>query len=598
MGKKAAKAVLLSLSAMCQSEEQEAKIPRPRLHKLVIKNFRCIGSVPVEIDLDEIVVLVGPNNVGKSSILRAYEVVMSHGSKQGDLSLDDFPNNTVNPNALPEIELQTVVFNNAPGEKWIETDPNTDEMLVRERWTWNAPGKPVRQGWDVSVKNWSEKVPWGAPNVANSNRPLPHRVDAFASPDDQATEILKLLQQYIKDRVKQLSSDDSEDESDYTKLLNSIRTIQKQIVEETQEQVSAVESELSTLIARVFPDYKVEFDAKPEDDLEKSISLFKGSPELRMGPSDGFRSNVSRQGSGARRTLLWTALQIIAEAESKNKEGENERPHVLLMDEPEICLHPSAIRKACSVLYDLPSAGRWQVMITTHAPAFIDFTRDNTTIVRVERNNNSIKGTTIFRPKQIKLGDDDKENLKMLNLCDPYVAEFFFGGRTVIVEGDTEYSAFKLAIESNPNKFKDVHIVRARGKATIASLVKILNHFGSSFSILHDSDLPTTTKKTGELMTNPAWSTNQKILDAVKNKSDDVEVRLLASIPNFELAYLGDSIKTEKPYNALTQAKNKPEVFGIIVDLLESLVDFNKNPPANCIEWSEISNLTEAVKDI
>ena len=68
---------------------------RPRLHKLVVKNFRSIGASPVEIELDDIVVLVGPNKVGKSSILRAYEIVMQQGSKEGRLIIDDFPNGVV-----------------------------------------------------------------------------------------------------------------------------------------------------------------------------------------------------------------------------------------------------------------------------------------------------------------------------------------------------------------------------------------------------------------------------------------------------------------------------------------------------------------------
>jgi len=55
-------------------------VPRPRLTKLIIKNFRTIGSNAVTIDLDDIVVLVGANNAGKSSILRAYEVAMNSGS--------------------------------------------------------------------------------------------------------------------------------------------------------------------------------------------------------------------------------------------------------------------------------------------------------------------------------------------------------------------------------------------------------------------------------------------------------------------------------------------------------------------------------------
>ena len=63
----------------------EKEQPRPRITKLIVKNFRCIGKKPVEIELDDIVVLVGPNNVGKSSIIRAYEIVMSEGSKEGSL---------------------------------------------------------------------------------------------------------------------------------------------------------------------------------------------------------------------------------------------------------------------------------------------------------------------------------------------------------------------------------------------------------------------------------------------------------------------------------------------------------------------------------
>jgi putative ATP-dependent endonuclease of OLD family len=70
-----------------------------------------------------------------------------------------------------------------------------------------------------------------------------------------------------------------------------------------------------------------------------------------MGPNGGYQSTIDRQGSGARRTLLWAALRYISETSSTN-----ERPHVLLLDEPELCLHPNAVREACRVLYDLPTS--------------------------------------------------------------------------------------------------------------------------------------------------------------------------------------------------------------------------------------------------
>ncbi|WP_063898764.1 AAA family ATPase [Paenibacillus riograndensis] len=153
---------------------------RPRLKQLIIQNFRGIGNHPVTIELDKIVVLVGPNNVGKSSILRAYEVAMSEGSNEAILLQDDFPGGVVHHESLPMIELHTVVQDHAPGARWIHTDSLTQEKVVKERWTWAAPGAPKRQGFDVEKNIWAEDaVPWGAPNVANYNRPKPHRVDAF-----------------------------------------------------------------------------------------------------------------------------------------------------------------------------------------------------------------------------------------------------------------------------------------------------------------------------------------------------------------------------------------------------------------------------------
>src|SRR6185312_13668913 len=145
-------------------------VKKPRLTKLIIKNYRCIGSNPVEIDLNDIVVLVGSNNVGKSSILKAYELAMSQGSGKADLRIEDFPNNVIDENNLPEIEIHTIVYDNSPGDKWIDTLKN-GEYLVRERWIWSGEGKPKREGWDVEQGTWSANVPWGAPNVANSRRP-------------------------------------------------------------------------------------------------------------------------------------------------------------------------------------------------------------------------------------------------------------------------------------------------------------------------------------------------------------------------------------------------------------------------------------------
>ena len=572
--------------------------PKPRLVKLIIKNFRCIGSTPVTIDLNEIVVLVGPNNTGKSSILRAYEVAMSEGSKEAELTIEDFPSGKIEEGKFPEIELHTIVYDNSPGENWLLLQPN-GENHVKEKCTWKAPGKPQRQGFHKDKQDWDDARPWGAPNVANSRRPEPHRIDAFAKPEEQTSQIISILKAVIEGRVKSFKnpqSENTEEVSPFDKLLLSIKEIQKTIVAESEAEISKVQKELTEEVSKVFPNYEIKFDAKAEDELEKTISLFKANPQLLMGHKDGYLSSVELQGSGARRTLLWTALKIISE--NKSKQNNNTRTHILLIDEPEICLHPTAIRDACNVLYNLPSTGNWQVMVTTHSPIFVDFSRDNTTIVRVDKNSvGDIESTTVFRPDTVRLDVDDKKNLKMLNLCDPYVAEFFFGGKSIIVEGDTEYTAFKHIIAKKPEDYRDVHIIRARGKATIISLVKILNHFGSNYSVLHDTDTPKIQTKNGE-QTNGAWTTNQNILDAINSKPIANKVRLLASLPNFEKAYFDEEVKNEKPYNALQTLETSPTLFAKVEKLHKALIDHEAALPDNCIEWSSLVELENNVNSL
>jgi len=571
--------------------------PRPRLAKLTIRNFRCIGASPVVVHLDDIVVLVGPNNVGKSSVLKAYEVIMSEGSKEGELTIDDFPAAKVDASRLPEIELDTIVFDNSPGEEWIETTPD-GEKLVREKWTWSAPGKPTRRGYNVKLARWAsdddpEKVPWGAAGVANSRRPQPHRVDAFASPDDQSRAVVKLLMSALQERVKAYQAVPGDGTlSEFGVLLGKVVELQKKIVAESNSQIDAIESALTTQIDRVFPGHKVVFDARPEDGLDKAVSLFKADAQLLMGPADGHLSTLDRQGSGARRTLLWVAIRLLAEAGASKKSAGIQRPFVLLLDEPEICLHPGAIREACDMLYGLPQVtGNWQVMVTTHSPCFVDFARDHTSVVRVERTpSGDVTGTTIFRPKAANFDGDDRSLLKLLNACDPYVAEFFFGGRSVLVEGDTEYAALKYVIANDPQRYGVVHVVRARGKATLIALVKILNQFGAPYSVLHDSDRPTYTKS-GMATKNPAWALNEGIRREVSKAC--VKTRLVASLPTFEPAYLGEQARSEKPYNALRVLRSEGDALRRVSALLSALVDFDQPLPTGATDWSSLDELEQ-----
>ncbi|MGB9103408.1 MAG: ATP-dependent endonuclease, partial [Terriglobales bacterium] len=175
---------------------------------------------------------------------------------------------------------------------------------------------------------------------------------------------------------------------------------------------------------------------------------------------------------------------------------------------------------------------------------------------------------------------------------DPYVGEFFFGGRTLIVEGDTEYSAFRHVASKFPGEYRSIHIVRARGKATIVAVLKILNQFGSSFAVLHDSDLP----KNRKGQTNSAWTLNERILAEYNKRPKKEECRLVASLKNFESAYLGAEARDDKPYNAVNELNSNLDAFARVKTLLDALVDVTKPLPEGCTEWHNITELEGALK--
>ena len=99
-----------------------------RLVRMHVKNIGCIGNDGLTVDLDDIVCLVGANNAGKTTVLRAYELAV----KQLELKPEDF-NRNANKNPA-SVELWVHIPEKAANidEKWKEA--SDDLLLVRSKW--------------------------------------------------------------------------------------------------------------------------------------------------------------------------------------------------------------------------------------------------------------------------------------------------------------------------------------------------------------------------------------------------------------------------------------------------------------------------------
>jgi putative ATP-dependent endonuclease of OLD family len=595
----------------------------PSIKKLKIKNFGCIGSQPIELDIDNIVVLVGPNNAGKSTILKAYEAVTDCLK----LEQDDFHNKQVSVDSFPEIEVHSVVTDeNKPGDEWC-LDQGNGTYLVREKWKWTATNKePERVGFNIVLDRWAEegdreRMPWGTNNVAKARRPKPHRVNTFDDPEVQSKAVTSLLKSLLEDSIKQIKENDEDEKTKYEILVESLKELRDSSKITQQESIEGLEGTANEIISKIFPSHELKISAL-ENSAPIKIDLLGNEFSIEMGPIGGLTFPLEKQGSGSRRTALWTILKLLADngvrakvagptAKSHHESVGPNTAHVLLLDEPEVSLHPSATEIARDVLYSLPDNTNWQVMVATHSPSFIDLTKDHTTIIRVDKNqNDNIETTTLFKPESAQLDEDDKENLKLINLFDSHISEAFFGGNVLIVEGDTEYSAFNYIknkeMESGNNSYHDLNIIRARGKVTVASMMKVLNHFGKKFYALHDTDVPTvkSKRKNKELsvdgaivydqftMVNPAWTNNEKILSQMTEQS-----RVVASVINFEDAYFDETIGSNKPENCIKHIKEEQDMYKKIKGLLDGILELGEHClPVGAMAWSDMSELSDAVQ--
>ncbi|HHF7343005.1 TPA: hypothetical protein ACPSJ3_003397 [Legionella anisa] len=193
--------------------------------------------------------------------------------------------------------------------------------MIRELWIWDSPNKePVRKGFDVQQNDWSLEVPWGAPNVANANRPIPHRIDAFATPEEHAKELVDLVTSILKEKISAHKTNSDQAHSDYELILEQIKKLQSNVVVATEEEITKIERSISQYVCKLFPEHVVQFDAKPESDIDKVYTPFKAKPEFRIGTRNGFFSPIQLQGSGARRTLVWAVLKYLSDMKDADKE--------------------------------------------------------------------------------------------------------------------------------------------------------------------------------------------------------------------------------------------------------------------------------------
>jgi putative ATP-dependent endonuclease of the OLD family len=519
---------------------------RMKLRSMGVTNFGCIGDPGCTIEIDDIVVLIGRNNVGKSTMFDAYEALAGTGSA---LPLASFHNQDASKTieiAATFGDLTTEDFTTLGGNKWAFDDELLGQC-IRLKWVWNQPdSKGSKYSWEPATGEWVAGGMGGWDTLIASRVPVPLRVrptDDAATTEAQVTDIL----------VSAAKAALKSDRGRAAKVLEELKKLNAELAGEISDQLSETVEKISGKLEGVFPGYSVQFDPQigkfePEKALGVGSQVHVKAPGCNPLP-------LGQQGAGLRRTFLWTALGTLADlgrATHGKKLIEPDRQRVLLIEEPEAFLHPPMVRAAREALYLLAEVPEWQVIASTHSPVFIDVAKPHTTIVRVARDGG--QSAAVFATDRAAFTNEERENLKMIRACHPTVNEFFFADRVWLVEGETEHAALSVLLDRH--EFADdtmISVVNCVGKANLPTFAKILNQFGSPYTVIHDSDAPRV-KRNGAWQGNAMWTMNQRILDAIAERNPAAPTSCaVCHVPDFESYYFGERLKSDKPYHCLQE---------------------------------------------
>jgi putative ATP-dependent endonuclease of the OLD family len=491
-----------------------------RLVRLKIKNYRSIGAidnchaVDLEIDANNLIFLCGSNNAGKSTIMAAYEMFVV-----ANRAAEDHDFHGRNQNNQIEIEAS------------IRAETEADSAHVALRMLWDEAGiAKIRKTWrnvgETGVKEsfypdrgWQEGGAGGFDTLLQNACPTPIWIRGSSTPE----EILGLLRTLVQETIlKNISNNQV-----YRNAINAIESLDAAIIQ--SDYAIALQRNLNTAISSVFPRVSFVFRNNQTKDVTE---LFKVTATIDIREEQHPDLDLSSHGHGVRRQFILSAFRGLAlqleEVKRNAKQRRNEnyqiedivtragtpKSRILLIEEPELFLHPAAIRSVRNLLYLLASSSEFQVMTATHSPVIIDLSRPHTTLVRVTTSD--AQGTRLHQVSSTLFNDHERETMKMLNYFDPYVCEAFFASKVILVEGDTEAIAIRELLsrfrdEIPSPDFDDLHVVNCGTKMNIPFFQKVLTHFHIPHSVFHDLDQRLDCNGN----TSAAWTLNERIWENI-----------------------------------------------------------------------------------
>lgn len=451
-----------------------------RLEKFRIEAFRSIQNVEIIFPVNKPVVIFGPNNVGKSNVLKALDCLL--GERYA--SYFDFQDSDY-------------FFRDKKGYPNISLSGTFDENFYESSYG----GRVTSSRTVCFTTNHEDK---------GKTEHMYHFEGGgkMYLTNEQRAQCQFILIDAARDIGRQLSYF-----SQYSVLSKMAKKMHSVLIEKTKKELDEHFANLKTTFESV-PEYK-EFHKRLQSAFEGNISGFEHKLEIDLSaydPNNYFNSLriIARDGTGVRsfdefgtgeqQILLMSFVKAYAET----FKGQN---FILGIEEPEAHLHPLAQRWLAKNMNSIARSGV-QIILTTHSPEFLDIENLDGFVkaYKEEGVTEVIQYTAAgLAEKCIELKSNPAKTTAETVLPFYKTNTFydqlkgFFARKLILVEGPSEVFAL-------PNYFlhhdfdlikNGVEIIDCRGKSQIARNFRLFSSYGYNCFCLFDADGSDDEKKRG-----------------------------------------------------------------------------------------------------
>jgi putative ATP-dependent endonuclease of OLD family len=456
------------------------------LTRLQVRNFRSLEDV--DVPLEPVTALVGPNGAGKTSLLRAIELVL--GEAWPSLRSFRIPQDFTGFDASRDLEV--VVSFDPP---YVHSDTHSTEHPVtalrltckpyKRSGRWGAAGDlhvdldPLNQGGQVPMvatgqPTKGQKTQFGPLRVGTDIRD--HARVLFIDHRRSQTHHLPYMRGSILGRLLQPARKEFKSQEEFRKAYEQAMDLLR------TEHVRRIESTVAETAKRML--------GFLGGSRSRSIDVGFGFSDP-ANPFGSLRLQYHESGLAIPGEELGLGIQsaiVVGIFEAFRQIGTN--CGTLVIEEPEMYLHPQAQRYFFRLLLEMADSGQCQVIYSTHSPIFADVCRyESLRLVRREEGSNS-RITHVPAGRHTALSRA-RAAFKLGGRFDAARNEVLFAQRALLVEGYGDRVAALLVAEKLGLDLdaEGVTIVDCGGKSGVELVLGVCQALSIQTVVLHDEDL-------------------------------------------------------------------------------------------------------------